>query len=55
MAGKGYNYADDYEDHWYEHDDDYDEDYEEDDPELAEAVRAVEAQKAAAIPTAKVT
>lgn len=49
MAGKGYSYADDYDDKWYEQDDDYHEDYDdEDDPELAEAVKAAEAKKAAA-------
>lgn len=41
MAGKGYNYADDFDDDWYAEDDDYYEDEDDaDDPELAAAVQA---------------
>ena len=41
MAGKGYNYADDFDDDWYAEDDNYYEDEDDaDDPELAAAVQA---------------
>lgn len=46
MAGKGYNYADDYDDDWYDEDDNDMPDFEEEeDPELAAAVKAAAQQK----------
>ena len=46
MAGKGYNYADDFDDDWYA---DEDEDYEEDDAEDPELAAAVQAAKKASL------
>ena len=51
MAGKGYNYADDFDDDWYADDDDYDEEEEDaEDPELAAAVQAAKKASAAGKP-----
>ena len=41
MAGKGYNYADDFDDDWYANEDEYyEEEGDAEDPELAAAVQA---------------
>lgn len=41
MAGKGYNYADDFDDNWYADEDQYyEEEDDAEDPELAAAVQA---------------
>ena len=40
MAGKGYNYADDFDDDWYADEDEYYEEDDAEDPELAAAVQA---------------
>ena len=41
MAGKGYNYADDFDDDWYADEDEYyEEEDDAEDPELAAAVQA---------------
>ena len=51
MAGKGYNYADDFEDDWYADEDDYYEEEEDaEDPELAAAVQAAKKASAAGRP-----
>jgi hypothetical protein len=53
MAGKGYNYADDYDDDWYDQEE-YSEEDADEDPELAAAVKKAEEQKKAAKPSSKV-
>ena len=51
MAGKGYNYADDFDDDWYADEDEYyEEDEDADDPELAAAVQAAKKASAAVKP-----
>ena len=51
MAGKGYNYADDFDDDWYAEEDDYYEEEEDgEDPELAAAVQAAKKASAAGKP-----
>ena len=51
MAGKGYNYADDFDDDWYADEDDYYEEEEDaEDPELAAAVQAAKKASAAGKP-----